>query len=193
VSGTRAASIEPPVAVTAGLPVDVVERAAGGDKVAFARLVAAYHADLVRVAYVVSGDEQVAQDAAQSAWLIAWAKLASVRHPAHVRAWLTVVAANEARQALRGRRRGRVLEIGLDDERAAGDRCDEDPSREIERADLARALQRLRPEDRALLAMRFAAGLGAEEIAAARGMSASGVRGHLSRLVGRLRKELGDD
>ena len=89
-------------------------RGAGGrgDRIAFARLVAAYHADLVRVAYVVSGD-QLAQDAAQSTWTIAWRKLGTVRDPARV-AWLTAIAANEARQALRHRRRETLTEIDLD-------------------------------------------------------------------------------
>ena len=43
-----------------------------------------------------------------------------------------------------------------------------------------------------LLAMRYVAGLDAAEIGAVLGMSPSGVRGHLSRLLERLRKELRD-
>jgi RNA polymerase sigma factor (sigma-70 family) len=189
-SGTAATRTAPPTAL---LPATVVTDAAGGDRVAFARLVAAYHADLVRVAYVVSGDEQLAQDAAQSAWAIAWRRLGTVRDPTKVRPWLTAVAANEARQALRSRRRERLGEIDVELEDPTGDPEGADPSDEIERVDLANALRRLKPDDRALLAMRFAAGLDAGEIAAARGMTASGVRGHLSRVIARLRKELGDD
>lgn len=191
-NGIHALGSRPTAVAAAVVPVAVVERAAEGDKVAFARLVAAYHADLVRVAYVVSGDEQLALDAAQSTWTIAWRKLGTVRDPARVKPWLTAVAANEARQVLRGRRRETLTEIDLDGD---GDRdpAGEDPSDEIERVDLANALHHLKPEDRALLAMRFVAGFDAGEIAAARGMTASGVRGHLSRVIGRLRKELGDD
>ena len=44
-----------------------VERAIAGDELAFARIVAAYHLDLVRVAFVICGDEGLAEDAAQSA------------------------------------------------------------------------------------------------------------------------------
>jgi RNA polymerase sigma-70 factor (ECF subfamily) len=193
VNGPRALGQASSAAAAAAMPVAIVEQAAGGDRIAFARLVAAYHADLVRVAYVVSGDEQLAQDAAQSAWAIAWCKLGSVRDPARVRPWLAEVAANEARQALRHRRRERLAEIEIDVEDPAGDPAGPDLSGEIERADLANALRHLAPDDRALLALRFAAGFDAGEIAAARGMTASGVRGHLSRVIGRLRKELGDD
>jgi len=45
-----------------------VERAIAGDEIAFARLVGAYHLDLVRVAFVICGDEGLAEDAAQAAW-----------------------------------------------------------------------------------------------------------------------------
>jgi len=191
-NGIHALGSASTTAAAVAVPVGVVEQAAAGDKVAFARIVVAYHADLVRIAYVVSGDEQVAQDAAQSTWAIAWRKLGSVRDPAHVRPWLAAVAANEARQVLRSRRRETLTEIDLDQ---VGD-CEpagEDPVGEIDRVDLANALRHLKPDDRALLAMRFVAGFDAAEIAAARGMTASGVRGHLSRVIGRLRKELGDD
>ena len=58
--------------------------------------------------------------------------------------------------------------------------------------DLAHALARLDAEDRALIAMRYLAGLGSDEIARATGRSASGVRARLSRLLARLRQELSD-
>ncbi len=47
-------------------------------------------------------------------------------------------------------------------------------------------------EDRTLLALRYVAGFDATEIGAAIGMSASGVRSRLSRLLDRLRMEVGD-
>ena len=51
-----------------GWVASAVQSAVAGDEMAFARIVDAYHGDLVRVAYVVAGDEQLAEDAAQSAW-----------------------------------------------------------------------------------------------------------------------------
>jgi RNA polymerase sigma-70 factor (ECF subfamily) len=165
-----------------------VESAVAGDEVAFARIVSTYHGDLVRVAYVVVGDGQLAEDAVQSTWSIAWQKLGSLRDPEHLRPWLVSVAANEARQILRSRHRRQVAEIRVrqpDD--PAGD-----PSTVVDRLDLVDAFRHLKPEDRGLLAMRFLAALDAAEIGAVLGMSPSGVRGHLSRLLERLRKELRD-
>ena len=50
----------------------VVARAADGDELAFARIVAAHHDDMARVAFVVCGDVDLAQEAVQSAWPKAW-------------------------------------------------------------------------------------------------------------------------
>jgi RNA polymerase sigma factor (sigma-70 family) len=165
-----------------------VRQAVAGDELAFARIVDTYHRDLVRVAYVVAGDEQVAEDAAQSAWSIAWRKLGSLRDPERLRPWLVSVAANEARQLVRSRHRRAVAEIrvGLPDD------PEDDPVAEIDTLDLLAVLRGLKPEDRRLLALRYVAGLEPTEIAALVGMSPSGVRGHLSRLRDHLRKELRD-
>jgi DNA-directed RNA polymerase specialized sigma24 family protein len=54
-------------------------------------------------------------------------------------------------------------------------------------------LVRLEPADRALLAMRYLAGLSAEEIGVATGLTGSGVRTRLSRLIARLREDLDHD
>jgi RNA polymerase sigma-70 factor (ECF subfamily) len=165
-----------------------VRLAVAGDETAFAQIVEAYGRDLFRVAYVVAGDQALAEDAAQAAWSIAWRKLPSLRDPERLRPWLVSVAANEARQLIRSRHRRQVAEIRV----RPPDDPPGDPSAVAERLDLLAAFRHLRPEDRSLLAMRYVAGLDAAEIGAVLGMSPSGVRGHLSRLLERLRKELRD-
>jgi RNA polymerase sigma factor (sigma-70 family) len=168
-----------------------VERAAAGDEAAFARIVAAYHLDLVRVAYVICGDEGMAEDAAQSAWWIAWRKLPSLRDPDRLKPWLVAVAANEARKLLKHRHRQPVTEIDV--AITADSSPASDPAHGIGCVDLANALSHLKPEDRALIALRYAADLDSSELASVVGLSPSGVRTRLSRLLDRLRKELGDD
>jgi RNA polymerase sigma-70 factor (ECF subfamily) len=164
-----------------------VRLAATGDEAAFTRLVEHHHASMAKVAYVITGDVEAARDATQAAWAIAWRRIGSLRDPGQVRAWLVAIAANEARQAIRrSRRSGPVLDISAAlDQRGAGD-----PADSIATVDLARALRGLAPDDRALLALRFAAGLDSGEIASQLGISASGVRSRLARLLDRLRTEL---
>ncbi len=164
-----------------------VALAGAGDEAAFAVLVATYHADMARVAFVACGDRELAEDAVQSAWLVAWRKLHSLRDPERVRPWLLSVTANEARQLLR-RRHGPVIEIDIE---PPGDPCG-DPSTGIERLDLRRALAHLSPDDRALVAMHYVVDLGSDELGAAVGTTPSTARTRLSRIVERLRKELRD-
>jgi len=164
--------------------------AAEGDEVAFARIVDAHHADMSSVCFVITGgDAELAEEAVQSAWPIAWRKLDTVRDPARLRPWLISIAVNEARQLARRRRRGRVLEISVAVDPTA---TTPDPASRAGDIDLRNALARLKPEDRALIALRYVAGFDSTELARAVGMSPSGTRARLARLLGRLRSELGD-
>jgi RNA polymerase sigma-70 factor (ECF subfamily) len=69
----------------------IIERAIAGDEVAFARIVAAHNDDMARIAYLVSGSLDVAEDAVQAAWAIAWRRLGSLRDPTRLRPWLMSV------------------------------------------------------------------------------------------------------
>jgi RNA polymerase sigma factor (sigma-70 family) len=177
------------LALDSGTIASTVERAIAGDELAFARIVAAYHLDLVRVAFVTCGDEGLAEDAAQAAWWIAWRKLGSLRDPERLKPWLVAVAANEARKLLKREHRHRIVELRI----APDPSTRADPPGAIDHVDLANALGHLKAEDRALVALRYAADLDSTELAPVLGMSPSGVRTRLSRLRDRLRKELGDD
>ena len=132
----------------------LITRAIAGDEVAFARIVAAHHGGMARIAYLICGSFDVAEEAEQAAWAKAWHRLGDVREPAALRPWLMSVAANEARQIMRGHRRRTVRELAVGGPTSTG----------LESAEIGRAV----------------------------GMSASGVRVRLHRLLGRLRKELGD-
>lgn len=163
--------------------------AATGDRIAFARLVDAFYADTLRVAYVVTGgDREAAEDAVQAAWSTAWQKLRTVREPERIKPWLLAVAANEARAAARRRRRHPIVELDVAQEDPAGP----DPAGLVSELDLRRAIARYAPEDRALLALRYVAGLDSTEIGEATHRRASTVRTRLSTLLARLRKDLSD-
>ena len=165
-----------------------VHLAAAGDEVAFARIVAAHRPEMVRVAFVVCGDWDMAQDAAQAALWIAWRKLPSLHDPERLRPWLLAVVANEARAIVRHAHRHPVVELTMLVDGDGGD----DPGDGIGQVDLSNALHRLVPEDRALVALRYLADLDSGEIGSLTGRSASGVRSRLARALDRLRKELDD-
>jgi RNA polymerase sigma-70 factor (ECF subfamily) len=164
--------------------------AAAGDEAAFASIVAANQAHMSRVAFLVSGDLDVADDAVAAAWRIAWRRLGSVRESAKLRSWLMTVTANEARQLCRRRRRVASREVVIE---AGMGAAVPDPSLRVGDLDLEDALARLDPDDRVLLALRYVAGFDATELGRATGRSASGTRARLARLLARLREDLGDD
>ena len=163
-----------------------VRLAAQGDEAAFARLVSEYRAPMARVAFVICGDPEATRDAVQAAWSIAWRRMRTLRNPDQVGPWLITIAANEARQLVRTQRRRPVVDIS--DTLQADERGD--PAETIGLVDLQRALAHLDPDDRRLLALRYVAGFDSTEIARLTGLSASGVRSRLARVIDRLRTDI---
>ncbi|HSM38592.1 MAG TPA: sigma factor-like helix-turn-helix DNA-binding protein, partial [Candidatus Limnocylindrales bacterium] len=94
--------------------------------------------------------------------------------------------ANQVRRSLRRRRLRDVLHGQL---RPLPDQGEVDPRH----VDLATALRRLQLRDRQLVALRYGLGLTSEEIGEQLGLSASGARVRLRRVLARLRKELSDE
>lgn len=169
-------------------PASLVRLAASGDREAFTGIVEEHAADMARLSFAICGDSELARDAVQAAWDIAWRKLSSLRDETRLRSWLLVLAANETRRLGRRQRLRAILE-------RAGHREDPQPyvtDTSVERLDLARALRKLSARDREMLGLRYGVGLSSSEIAAHVGLSASGVRVRLGRLLGRLREELRD-
>jgi RNA polymerase sigma-70 factor (ECF subfamily) len=156
-----------------------------GDAEAFAQIVDDHHADMVKVCFAICGDVDLAHDAVQAAWPRAWQRLPSLRDASRLRPWLISIAANEARDQLRSHRRRPVVELDLDEAGVGGD-----PGARAADIDLRRALSTLSPDDRALIALRYLAGFDSFELARALGISPSGTRARLARLLDRLRTEL---
>jgi len=165
----------------------LIDRALAGDELAFARIVAEHHADMARIAYLVCGDLDIAEEAEQSAWAVAYRRLRDLRDPLRLRPWLMSIAANEARQIARSRRRRTIRELAV-----SSDPTPHDPDHAA-LIDLAAALDRLDSRDRMIVGLRFVSGFDSAEIGRATGLSASAVRMRLHRLLDRLRTELGDD
>ena len=156
------------------------------DEAAFTQLVSSLDHELLRLAYVIAGDRQAAEDAAQATWERLWRHPPQLREPAKLHSWLLSVCANEARQAGRRTRRGAMLEAQA---------VDSAPSVDLtaDLADLRIALGRLSMSDRELLALRFAVDLPSAEIGEHLRLSPEGARTRLHRLLQHLRRELNHD
>ncbi len=161
--------------------------AAAGDEVAFRRIIAWHHDDMRKVCLAIADDRAIADEATQAAWVIAWKRLGDVHDEEHLRPWLVTVAANEAKQLLRKRRRRAEVEVAADATHVPGGI---DPASDVVDLDVRDALARLDPDDRALLALRYVAGFDSNELGKAFGLKPGTVRQRLRRLLERLREEL---
>jgi RNA polymerase sigma factor (sigma-70 family) len=152
----------------------------------FEQLVSQHHNRLLRLAQVMSGDRDLAEDAVQACWHALWQAGDQIRDPERVDAWLRTVTMNEVRRQLRRQRMRGILQGRL--------RMPEPvlPT-DARHLDLRRALAGLDLRDRQLLALRFGVGLSSAEIGAQLGMSAPAARVRLQRVLARLRKELDGD
>jgi RNA polymerase sigma-70 factor (ECF subfamily) len=181
-----------------GRPLDDaewIERAQRGDVMAYEELVRRYRDVALRTATVVGGGADDAEDAAQEAFVKAYAALGRFRTGSPFRPWLLRIVANEARN--RRRSAGRRASLAV---RAAEDRPSDGaaPSPEAavldqeRRSQLAAALNRLRDEDREIIGARYLLDLSEAEAAEMLGLPKGTVKSRLSRALGRLRVVLSE-
>jgi RNA polymerase sigma factor (sigma-70 family) len=173
---------------------ELVERAKQGNVQAYEELVRTYQSIAFRTAYVIAGSAADAEEAAQDGFVKAYRALRRFRSGAPFRPWLLQIVANEARNRRRSAGRRAALELRL---AAAGTSGGAAPSPEGElaaseqRTVLLHAIERLREEERLVLACRFFLDLSEEETAAALGCRRGTVKSRQSRALARLHEEMG--
>jgi RNA polymerase sigma factor (sigma-70 family) len=173
---------------------ELIERARRGEGMAYEELVRRYQDVAVRAAHVIAPDGD-AEDAAQEAFVKAYAALARFRTGSPFRPWLLRIVTNEARNRRRsaGRRTGLALRAAED--RPLGDAAPSPESAVLaseRRAALVAALNRLRDDDREVIGARYFLDLSEAETADTLGIPRGTVKSRLSRALGRLRAGLVD-
>jgi RNA polymerase sigma-70 factor (ECF subfamily) len=169
---------------------ELVERAKHGDENAYGQLVTRYQAIAARTAYVITGNEADAQDAAQEGFVKAYFALDRFRPGAPFRPWLLRIVANEAINRRKAAGRRPTVDLSV-----AGDRPSADTALSPEGAALATerrevvlaALRRMREDDRLVIAYRYFFDLSEAEMAAALGVARGTVKSRLSRAIERMR------
>jgi RNA polymerase sigma factor (sigma-70 family) len=169
----------------------LVERARQGDPDAFETLVLAYQSLAFRTAFLIAGDAADAEEAAQDGFVKAHRALGRFRSGEPFRPWLLTIVANEARnrRRARGRRTALALRAG-----PLSDAPGEDPEEAVlateRRQRLLTAVERLRDDDRDVLACRYFLDLSETETAAALGIARGTVKSRTHRALARLQEEL---
>ncbi|MGI8688230.1 MAG: RNA polymerase sigma factor, partial [Thermomicrobiales bacterium] len=171
----------------------VIEQAQQGDTGAYEYLVRHYQDVAFRTAYLITGTAAEAEEAAQEAFVKAWAALHRFRPDAPFRPWLLRIVANEARN----RRKAAGRRVGLALRAMEGQRTDDTappPETMALRAEqqdaLLRAINRLREDDRLVIAYRYFFELSEAETATALAVARGTVKSPLARALGRLRTAL---
>lgn len=178
----------------AGEDGDLIERSLAGNETAFAEIVARHQKKIYAVALAIVRDEAEADTITQDTFVQAYLHLSRFERRSQFETWLTRIAINRARDALRWRRRHDVS-IGVDVHEKAGIDMQPDAerqamSKEIEAA-LERSLASLSAQQKTIFRLRHYEDLRLEEIAKLLGLRAGTVRAHLFRAVRKLRNDLG--
>lgn len=152
-----------------------------------ADLLEAYGRELQAVAYLILRDRSEAEDVVIETLLTAYERGGEIRDERALRAWLLRVATNQAL----GRRRKTARLVRLDgtpDSPGTGDLASES----VTRLSLLDGVDRLPPQMRAALVLRYYADLPVEEVAATLGKSPNTIKAQLQTALDRLRVQLAD-
>ena len=170
----------------------LVERALAGSQDAFAALVARHQRSVYNLLARMLRNPALAEELAQESFLKAYTHLRSFNPEYKFANWILRIAHNAAIDVLR--QRGPQL-VSMDDPAFGGaaahrrngrrSRDSDEAVRRVERRDLSQvlgaALDRLRPEYRRVVVLRYQQDLGYEEIAAITGEPVGTVKSHLHR------------
>ena len=174
----------------------LIQRSRDGDRDAYAELVTRYEAVAARTAYVITGNEEDAEEVAQEAFVKAFYALGRFRPDAPFRPWLLRIVANEAINRRKALRRHAAVDLSVVEDRASSDTAlsPEAAALATERRDhVLAALRTMRDEDRLVIAYRYFFDLSEAEMADALGVARGTVKSRLSRALGRLRESMGED
>jgi RNA polymerase sigma factor (sigma-70 family) len=175
---------------TAADDASLVRRAKAGDHPAFDVLVDRHTPGLYRAVRRLASDRGEAEAIVQEAWLKAWRALGRCDERRPLAPWLARIAVNVARDRWRKDRTIDFADLGasVEDLRAQ----DPGPELKLERRlaleRLGRGVERLRPEQRLVIALRYDAQMSYADMAEALGIPVNTVRTHLHRAKGALRE-----
>jgi RNA polymerase sigma-70 factor (ECF subfamily) len=171
------------------MDTELVRRAQGGDREAFAALVPPAVERLLGVAFRILGDADLADEATQVAVIAAWRKLPSLREPERFEAWLYRLVVNACRDEARRRpwevRAPVPLSLAVD---AA------DPEGQVDDRDrLERAFRELSIDHRAVIVLHHYVGLSLVEVARVIGIPTGTTRSRLHYALRAMRAALEAD
>ena len=180
------------------IPTDgeLIERTIAGDGAAYGVLVERFQRKIYRVAWSIVRDDAEADAVTQDTFVQAYTSLARFEGRSELETWLTRIAINRSRDALRRRRFFSFFTRFDDENETYLEPVDERPGPEREiasrqlRAAIERAERKLSAQQKIIFRLRHYEDRALEEIAVLLGLRPGTVRAHLFRAVHKVRKEL---
>lgn len=168
----------------------LIARAVAGDAVAERELYEAHVDRVFRLVYRLAGDEELARDFTQEAFIRAFTRLSEFRGEAVFSTWLHAIAVSVTLNGLRKVRRFRMHEVELEEAVSFGESgSDADPDLKTR---LRRAIDALPELYRVVFVMHDVEGYTHEEIGEVLGVAPGTSKARLSRARARLRAALAD-
>jgi len=163
---------------------ELIEAAAGGDIESFGKLCKINYALIVAVAYAVTGDNQLAEDAAQETFAKALTQLKKLRNTKKFVPWLAAICRNVSKDITAKNRR----EINSKEQtpRYSGHHNNQDDTARI----IRQAIGQLPAGYREIIVLRYYDGLSYEEIGSTLALSKAGINGRLTRAKRKLAEKL---
>jgi RNA polymerase sigma-70 factor (ECF subfamily) len=181
------------------IPLEVINKASGGDMGAFRELYDAASGYVYNIAYRITANRESAEEVTQDVFLKVYNNLKGFRFHSNIKTWIYRIATNTALNAVRrvSRERRPIADVkpdkieNLPDGRSASDGILE----KEDEARVKRLLGALEPDQMACVALKDIEGLSYREIAEALDININTVRSRLKRarerLLGMVRLERG--
>jgi RNA polymerase sigma factor (sigma-70 family) len=174
----------------------LIRRARPDDPEVCQSLVEAYYAYVYRLCLSILEDRSEAEDAAQETFIQVLRKLDQYTPGTNLRSWITTIAVNKCRDALRRHKARRGLVSRLQDLHLLSGRAhspEEAAVRQETFTSLKKAVNALDDKHRLVVILRYAHGLSIKETAAALEISEGTVNSRLHNAVKRLRTMVGGE
>jgi len=174
----------------------LVERVLQGDKAAFGEIVNQYNALMMRTAYMIIGDRDIAEDAVQDALIQAWQHLHGLRESGALRPWLMRIVVNQCISYKRKATRAAAFvrqSLAEQTTHLAAAIADDHKGR-IERDwDLAETVKKLPEKQRAVIVLHYYHGMTLPSMAQALHISENTLKKRIQAALNNLRRVLRPD
>ena len=173
----------------------LIQRARQGDQAAWIDLVAAHQQALFRLAYLILGDPQDAQDVAQEAFIRAYRHLCDFKDDYPLRPWLLRITANLARNRQRslGRYWVALTRFGRSQGEMPHNSLEKVSARKNQTELLWQAIRQLPKSDQEVIYLRYFLEISVRETAQVLGVLPGTVKSRLHRSLQRLESVIVDE